>query len=85
MPVISRFFGIVIYMFWRDHMPAHFHAKYQDAEITVEVESGLVKGRMGRKALSLIQEWRELRKRELMENWELARQKKALHLIEPLE
>jgi len=26
-PVLSRFFGIVIYMHWRDHTPPHFHAK----------------------------------------------------------
>jgi hypothetical protein len=84
-PVISRFFGIVIYMYWRDHMPAHFHAKYQDQEITVDVVTGEVKGQMGRKALSIIQEWREIHAAELMENWELALQKRALHPIKPLE
>jgi hypothetical protein len=66
-------------------MPAHFHAKYQDQEISVDVETGLVKGNMGRKAITLIQEWRDQHKSELLENWELARQKKALHRIEPLE
>lgn len=85
MPIISRFFGIVIYIYWRDHMPAHFHAKYQDQEITVDMETGLIKGNMGRKAIALIQEWRELHKAELMENWELARQKKELRRIDPLE
>jgi hypothetical protein len=40
MPVLSRFFGIVIYMYWRDHMPAHFHAKYQDEEITWKSRAG---------------------------------------------
>jgi hypothetical protein len=85
MPIISRFFGIVIYMYWRDHSPPHFHAKYQDQEITVEVETGLVQGQMGRKATSLIQEWRMLHQAELMEDWEFARQKRALHRIEPLE
>ena len=85
MPVISRFFGIVIYMYWRDHMPAHFHAKYQGLEITVDVVTGDVKGQIGGKALSIIQEWRELHAAELMENWELALQKRALHQIKPLE
>ena len=85
MPVISRFFGIVIYMYWRDHCPAHFHAKYQDLEITVGVETGDIEGQMGRKAIGLIQEWRQLHLAELMEDWELARQKKELHRIEPLE
>jgi hypothetical protein len=85
MPIISRFFGIVIYMYWRDHMPAHFHAKYQDQEITVDVATGEIKGQMGRKANALIQEWRELHLTALLEDWELARQQKELHRIEPLE
>jgi hypothetical protein len=85
MPIISRFFGIAIYIYWRDHIPAHFHAKYQDQEISVDVESGEIKGTMGRKAIALLQEWRELHKLELIDNWELARQKRTLHGIEPLE
>lgn len=44
MPVISRFFGIVIYIYWREHAPPHFHAKYQDQEITMEIETGRVAG-----------------------------------------
>lgn len=85
MPIISRFFGIVIYMYWRDHMPGHFHAKYQDQEITVNLATGEIHGQMGRKAIALIQEWRELHQAELMQDWELARQKRELHRIEPLE
>lgn len=85
MPIISRFFGIMIYMYWREHSPAHFHAKYQDWEISVDVESGIVKGQMGKKAISLIQEWRVLHQEELMRDWDLAMNKKELHHIEPLE
>jgi len=46
MPIISRFYGILIYMYWRDHSPPHFHAKYQGREITVEIETGHVEGRI---------------------------------------
>lgn len=74
MPIISRFFGIVIYMLWREHRPPHFHAKYGDDEITVEIESGKVNGNMA----SLVQEWRELRKEELLREWELVEQKKGV-------
>ena len=49
-------------------MPAHFHAKYQDQEITVDVATGEIKGHMGRKASALVQEWRELHVAELMED-----------------
>ncbi len=85
MPVISRFLGIVIFMYWREHAPPHFHAKYQDQEITVEIETGNVAGRMGSRALALVQEWREMHKAELLMNWKLAEQKRALNRIAPLE
>ena len=42
MPTISRFFGIIIFMNYNDHMPPHFHARYQDQEVTVEIETGVV-------------------------------------------
>ena len=85
MPIISRFFGIVIFMFWREHNPPHFHAKYADDEIIVEIENGKVIGSMSRRALLLVQEWREAHKEELMRDWKLSEQKKALFPIKPLE
>jgi phosphatidylserine/phosphatidylglycerophosphate/cardiolipin synthase-like enzyme len=85
MPIISRFFGIVIFMFWREHKPPHFHAKYGDDEVIVEIKNGKVSGTMSRRALELVQEWRKLHKEELMRDWELAEQKKALFPIKPLE
>lgn len=85
MPIISRFFGIVIFMFWREHNPPHFHAKYGDEEVVVEIESGKVSGAMTKRALMLVQEWRELHKEELMTDWKLAEEKKALFPIKPLE
>jgi hypothetical protein len=85
MPIISSFFGIIIYMFWREHAPAHFHAKYGDDEIIVEIETGKVTGTMTKRAIKMIQEWRELYKVELLRDWKLAEQKKALFPIKPLE
>ena len=85
MPVISRFFGIVIYMYWRDHAPPHFHAKYQDEEVTVEIETAIVTGDIKARALRMVQEWRQLHKAELLEDWKLAEGKQSLSRIEPLE
>ena len=85
MPVISRFFGIAVYMYWRDHAPPHFHAKYQGQEITVEIQTGNVEGRINARALTLVQEWRQLHLSELAENWRLAEQKRILKQIESLE
>jgi hypothetical protein len=85
MPVISRFFGIVIFMYWREHSPPHFHAKYQDQEITVDIENGGINGIMSPRASGLIEEWRMLHIDELRREWVLASQNKALFRIKPLE
>lgn len=85
MPELSRFLGIVIYMYYRDHAPAHFHAEYGEFEITLDIESGVVTGKFPRRALNLVLEWYTLHKDELAENWLLARQKLPLNPISPLE
>jgi hypothetical protein len=84
-PELCRFLGIVIYMYHRDHAPAHFHAGYAEFEITVEIQSGVVTGKFPRRALNLVMEWYSLHKAELAENWSLAQSKQPLHTIEPLE
>ena len=85
MPELSRFLGIVITMFYRDHGPPHFHATYGDFDIEVSIRDGVVTGRFPRRALRLVLEWFELHKVELLENWELARGRKPLKKIPPLE
>ena len=85
MPIISRFFGIIIYIYWKDHAPPHFHAKYGDDEIVVEIRTGNISGNMSNRAIKLVQEWRQLHKNELLQDWKLAEQKKALFAIKPLE
>lgn len=86
MPEVSRFFGIIIALYYNDHAPPHFHAKYGDDEATVRIESGeILNGRLGRRAIRLVEEWRIMHMPELMENWELARARHPLNAIEPLE
>lgn len=60
MPEISRFLGIVIAMYYRDHAPAHFHAVYGDHEITVEIATCAVNGSFPGRAMAHVQEWRAL-------------------------
>jgi hypothetical protein len=72
-------------MHWRDHAPPHFHAKYQDQEITVEIGTGIVTGHMGPKAVALIQEWRREHQAELLADWNLAEQRRSVNSIPPLE
>lgn len=84
MPAISRFFGIVIFMNYNEHNPPHFHARYQDQEVLIELETGIINGEMNARALGLIMEWYTLHKKELAENWILASQRKQLKEISPL-
>ena len=54
-------------------MARHFHAAYDEFEVTVDIESGVVSGRFPRRALSHVLEWLEMHRAELLENWRLAR------------
>lgn len=85
MPEISRFHGIVIYMNYREHPPPHFHAKHQEEEITVEILSGVVEGKMSRRLLRFVIEWSEQHQRELMDDWRRAQNHQELIKIAPLQ
>ncbi len=85
MPELSRFLGIVVGMFYREHGVAHVHAVYGEYEISVEVETGAVHGRFPTRALKLVLEWMNLHTQELLENWQLAEQGQPLKRIAPLE
>lgn len=86
MPVISRFFGIVIAMYWEDHVPPHFHAKYSGDEALINIRTGeVVRGSFPRRALTLLDEWRRVHMQELLDNWERAHRREALTYVEPLE
>jgi hypothetical protein len=86
MPEVSRFFGIVVAMYYNDHEPPHFHARYGKQKATVEIETlNVLKGKLSPRVRGLVVEWAALHQDELRENWELARQQATLHWIEPLE
>ena len=85
MAEISRFLGIVIAMYYNEHAPPHFHAIYGGYEVTVEIETGVVTGRFPPRALSHLLEWGALHRQELLDDWSLARQRKPLKKIAPLE
>ena len=84
MPEISRFYGIRIYMLHDDHNPPHIHAEYSGNTISINIKTGLVKGKMPKRALKLIFKWMELHEKELFELWELAVEGKELPGIAPL-
>lgn len=56
MPEISRFFGIIIALYYNDHAPPHFHAKYGSDEATVLIENGdICDGSLNKRALRLVE------------------------------
>ena len=81
MPTISEFFGIR----FLDHNPPHFHAKYQNDRVMVEIKDGKVKGEMSERALRMVLEWLDMHRDELMEAWRLASEGKEPEMIEPLK
>jgi hypothetical protein len=86
MPEISRFLGIIIAMYYSDHAPPHFHARYREHEIRVDILTGVVlSGTFPKRAQRLVGEWWQLHREELLEDWRLAEQRKPLNRIEPLE
>ena len=85
MPVISRFLGIAIAIYYRDHAPPHFHALYGDCEITVSIRDGAIQGEFPRRAQSLVLEWLGQHRTELMADWERAQAGEALLPIPPLD
>ena len=85
MPEISRFFGIIITMFYDEHNPPHFHAEYQGSEGIFNFDGNMLQGNIKSKiALKLIKEWSLLRKNELEENWINITHKNVINKIEPL-
>ncbi len=85
MPELCRFYGIIIRMFWIDHPPPHFHAIYGHHEAVIDIRtSEIIKGSLPLGASSLVTQWVELHRTELLKDWELAREMKPLNKIDPL-
>lgn len=84
MPTISMFMGIIIRMYWDDHLPPHFHAEYGSHKAAYNLDGDLIAGDMPRKQDKLIAAWAVLHSEELAANWELAGNHEQLYKIDPL-
>jgi hypothetical protein len=85
MPEISRFYGIVIAMFYSEHGPPHFHARYGREKVAIDIRTlEVLEGRLPPRALGLVLEWAALHQDELVQDWELAREEQPPVKIEPL-
>lgn len=86
MPEISRFFGIIIRMFYDDHDPPHFHVEFQGNKAVFDFQGNILKGSLNSKTgTKLVREWVDLHQMELEEDWQLAREGRGIKKIDPLD
>ena len=85
MPEISRFFGVVIKMFFDDHSPPHFHAEYSESSAEIDIRTlAILHGDLPARALGLAVEWAHAHPHELLDDWELGAKRRPLRKIPPL-
>lgn len=85
MPELSRFLGVVVAIYYRDHAPSHFHAVYGEHEARVDIQTGAVSGYLPGRVLANVQDWRAMHEAELLAAWDLAQAGLPPGKIEPLE
>lgn len=86
MPEVSRFYGIVIQIYYGDHPPPHLHALYAGSVAKIAIETLQVfDGSLPRRALTLVLEWASIHRPELLEAFRLAAELQAPGKIAPLE
>jgi hypothetical protein len=85
MPEISRFLGIIIKMFPRDHNPPHFHAFHGNHEAMFSIATGkIIEGDFPNNKKALVTAWAILRKKELMKNWNRLSKGAGFDKVDPL-
>lgn len=73
MPVLCRFYGIIIRMYFQqaEHNPPHIHAIYGDDMAAIDIRTlEILEGHLPPKALSMVKEWTEIHQNELLKMWE---------------
>lgn len=86
MPEISRFFGIVVRMFYDDHNPPHVHVEYQGCKAVFDFSGNIRRGTLrSATATKLVREWIEVHRDELRFDWARAQAERKLCNIEPLK
>jgi len=84
-PELARFYGIIVAMFYDEHNPPHFHARYGKAGVVIEIKSlRILEGQIPPRALGLVMEWAAQHQEELLSNWELVMNNIPPKKIEPL-
>lgn len=82
MPTIAQFYGIVIQMFWDDHAPPHFHARYGRAKALVRISDGeIIAGELPPTAARMVRDWAIARRERLEYNWRCGMERRPMEKI----
>ena len=85
MPEISRFLGIVIAMYFKDHNPPHFHVLYNEYDAEIEIKTlAILDGELPPRVFGLALEWAGLHKEELLDVWNSIQTTGKFNKIKPL-
>ncbi len=85
MPTLAIFYGIVIQIYWTDHPPPHFHARYAEHEVQIDIQAvAILKGSLPKRAQAMVLEWTQEHQAELLAAWEAASAGLAPAKIAPL-
>ena len=85
MPELCRFYGIVIRIYYDDHLPPHFHALYDMHEALVGIDTlAMLEGRLTPRAMGLVTEWAAQHQEELRDACRRAKNLEPPGKIEPL-
>ena len=85
MPEISRFYGIIVSLFWKDLNPPHIHFVYGGYECSISVLDRIVDGQAPAKVIAKVNEWLDLHEAEILSLWEKAQRGEKIGRVEPLK
>ena len=85
MPEISRFFGIYLYLYWKDHNPPHIHFSYAGYECSISVTDRIIDGKAPARVVAMVNKWLDLHEQEVLECWKRAQRGEPIGRIEPLK
>ena len=86
MPEISRFYGIIIQLFYDDHNPPHFHVTYGNYKAVFRIDTlEMIEGKLPKKQALMVVQWAYLYRKELIENWKNVKNRQVPKKIKPLK
>ncbi len=81
MPKICEFYGIVIYMYYNDHNPPHFHVQGCDCDAVCNIKTFMIEGEISKNTSGKVRKWANIHQLELLVIWEKTQKHLSLGTI----